>query len=178
MIMKLPRTLAPMPTQPSNVEAAPAWWEGGEFVDESRLSLLIGTPLSSRTIPVPSDLVLAADEDDFAGWMLPPRTLSEPRLEESAKARLAAVSHGTEETRKSLTEASPDTGSSWISSISGAFCTLLFAFLLLTLAWRPPAIAAGAALPVPLLLEEHSLSQGPAAQQPPQELSARSRADH
>jgi hypothetical protein len=83
-------------------------------------------------------------------------------LEEPAKARLAAEPRGAEESLKPLGASSHATGSWWIFSSAGAFSTLLFAFLLLTLAWRPPAIAAGAALPVPFLMEERPPPQAPA----------------
>jgi len=174
MIMTLPSNLAPMPIQPSDGEAMPAWCKSGEFVDESRLALLIGTPLCSRTIPMPDDLVLTADENDFAGWMLPTRT---PPLT-NPEAKPAALPRETAATLEIPDEANHPTSSWWICSSAGAFCTLLFAFLLLTLAWRPPAIAAGAALPVTSTNVDRTLSQSPAATLPATELAAGAPAAH
>ncbi|MBK1882094.1 hypothetical protein JIN85_06700 [Luteolibacter pohnpeiensis] len=73
--------LSPLPIAPSDASPKIAPAENNQqmhgFVDEDAILELIDPTRAQRPSPSVQDLILTADEDDFAGWMRTPKT--EPR---------------------------------------------------------------------------------------------------
>jgi hypothetical protein len=126
------------------------------FVDDSVVQAILAGPVAPRQTWNPEDLVLAADEMDFAGWQhtnrvpdfekaqaaLPlepqPRRAAPPVLEEPG---LGAPHRGTHRW--------------WIAGLAGAFSMLLFSLLLFSLSQHEKLEAEGlSTTPLPASLQE------------------------
>jgi hypothetical protein len=120
MITTLPPDLAPLPIRNPDERAPGTEWMHG-FVDEAIVAAMISAPFPARVAPVASDLALGACEEDFAGRAVP---RSKPVIP------CKAVEPGLE---------APHAGGHrwWILGLAGGGCTLLFSFLLMTMAWPP-----------------------------------------
>jgi hypothetical protein len=167
--MKLPSTLAPMPVRTPTHHAAPARRELGEFV-EFRLDQVVATP--PRPFPAPEDLVLAADENDFAGWMLPPRATPQPSAERAVEVKPEAPPSPVWKRFESPSDARPAIRNRWIRGGAIAAAVLILAILLFILAGRPPASSPGTALPLPAVQQNQALPQAPADPPPTPQTAA------
>lgn len=133
-----PLRLSPLPTICAETESESRRFEREGFVDEAVVAAM-AQPVKSgaRTMPCPQDLVLAADDLDFAGWQVaaaapwlvrdrtpvvafPSRRPAPPLLREPGPGRPHSAAHRW-----------------WLAGLAGVLSTLLFSLLLLTLATRP-----------------------------------------
>lgn len=107
------------------------------FVDDAVVLALMAGPAMPRYQADSRGLALAADDMDFAGWCLSPTPPCQalPASAESATRRAAAP----EIEEPGIGE--PHCGSHrwWLAGLAGAFSTLLFTLLLLSLSSRSPS---------------------------------------
>lgn len=136
-----PLSLAPLPTTRADEDSIP--WKNGQvgFVDDAVVARLLSPVGASRRGSCPEDLVLAADDMDFAGWQLAPAPspsafrgtddiIETPPLSFRRATPPAAMESGT----GSLN------GSShrwWLAGLAGVLAALLVTLLLLVLSSRP-----------------------------------------
>lgn len=101
-------------------------------MDDAVVLAVIRGSVSPRPAADSADLVLAADDMDFAGWRLSPALPA--RATEAPPVRRAAAPELEEE--PGLGE--PHRGSHrwWLAGLAGAFSTMLFSVLLVSLASR------------------------------------------
>ena len=129
-----PLRLSPLPSLPSDDASAISAAERDSFVDDAVVLSLVAGRTVTRQFATTADLILAADDMDFAGWSLPPaaaaplkdttpappqtttRRPAEPVLEESGIGASHRGSHRW-----------------WLAGLAGAISTLLFSVLLLSL---------------------------------------------
>jgi hypothetical protein len=107
------------------------------FVDDAVVLALMAGPAMSRCQANSRDLALAADDMDFAGWCLSP-TLPSPVLPvppEAVTRRAAAP----EIEEPGIGEPHCGNHRWWLAGLAGAFSTLLFTLLLLSLSSRSPS---------------------------------------
>jgi hypothetical protein len=119
------------------------------FVDEAVVLALINGPRQLRSAACHEDLALAADDLDFAGWQLPNNPPA--RVAETPLRVTPAISRRA--TPPVLVESGigePHHGAHrwWLAGLAGAFSTMLFSLLLLTLSSRPPVSLDPAHAPV------------------------------
>jgi hypothetical protein len=111
------------------------------FVDEAVVQALISGPRQWRSTACHEDLALAADDLDFAGWQLPatppPRAAEIPSQVIDASTRRAAPPVLEE---SGIGEPHHGSHRWWLAGLAGAFSTMLFSLLLLTLSSRPPVL--------------------------------------
>lgn len=132
-----PLRLSPLPCLRSDEGSAVSATERDGFVDEAVvLALVAGSPVSRRISP-PADLVLAADDMDFAGWYLP----SSPAARPSGTVSFPLEAASRRPAEPVLDE--PGIGEShrgshrwWLAGLAGAISTLLISLLLLSLSSR------------------------------------------
>src|SRR5688572_16268192 len=121
-----PLQLTPLPTVRTESEAGSLQMEREGFVDELAIAAMTAPARITRSMAKPSDLALAADEMDFAGWSLSPfdragiRTAAAPRR--ATPPVIAEPGLGE-----------PHSGSHrwWLAGLAGIFSTMLFSALLL-----------------------------------------------
>ena len=95
------------------------------FVDDAVVLALLAGPIQTRKLADSGDLVLSADDMDFAGWCLPaapaaaPRRPAPPVLEEPGLGEPYKGHHRW-----------------WLASLAGALSSLVFSLLLFSLASR------------------------------------------
>jgi hypothetical protein len=102
-----PMILAPLPILRNPDSAVPFYNSDQDFVDDTAIATLLGkSPVQQRQLANPNDLVLAADDMDFAGWQLPEpsrfiQTPPPPRLEiaENLETQLLAPAPWREESK-------------------------------------------------------------------------------
>jgi hypothetical protein len=110
------------------------------FVDDEVVMALLTGPLPQRSNPPPEDLVLSADDMDFAGWCLSPKLPARSTVSVSAALpaptdrRAAAPTPTFDEPGLGI----PHSGSHrwWIAGLAGALSTMLISLLLLSLSSR------------------------------------------
>jgi hypothetical protein len=129
--------LNPFTTLPSTRYSSPSEMpvlERDGFVDDSVIQALLAGPVSPRQIWNPDDLVLSADEMDFAGWQLTKRSpdfaATEAEVPPAPWSRRAAPPVLEE---PGLGEPHRGTHRWWIAGLAGAFSMVLFSLLLLSL---------------------------------------------
>jgi hypothetical protein len=110
---------------------------------------LISGPRLWRSTACHEDLALAADDLDFAGWQLPasspPRAVEIPSQVIDPFARRASPPVLEE---SGIGEPHHGSHRWWLAGLAGAFSTMLFSLLLLTLSARPPALTDSTHSPV------------------------------
>lgn len=131
--------LSMLPSQRFDDVAEMPVMERDGFVDDAVIQSILAGPVSPRQVVEPADLVLAADDMDFAGWILPKRKTTpfhpvpviEPRLE-------LPVRRPAEPELDEPGLGEPHRGSHrwWIAGLAGGLTTMLFSVLLLTLSSR------------------------------------------
>jgi hypothetical protein len=133
-----PLRLSLLPSIRANDESGSLQMEREGFVDEAVVLALINGPRHPRSTACPEDLALAADDLDFAGWQLPatPRART---TEIPPQVISAIVRRATPPTLEEPGIGTPHQGTHrwWLAGLAGAFSTMLFSLLLLTLALRP-----------------------------------------
>lgn len=132
--------LSQLPSVRTNDESEALQMEREGFVDEAAVLAILNGPTHLRTSAHPEDLILAADDLDFAGWQLP-TTAAGGRPAEFPPQVIDAIVR-CRATPPNLDEpgiGSPHFGSHrwWLAGMAGAFSTLLFTVLLITLSSRP-----------------------------------------
>lgn len=133
-----PLRLSPLPVLRAEDEAGSLLMEREGFVDEAIVAAMVFGPTStSRQVPHPQDLALAADDLDFAGWKLsspPPVRMVETKSHSEVPRRRPAPPV-IEEPGLGV----PHSGSHrwWLAGLAGVLSTMLFAVLLLHLSSRP-----------------------------------------
>jgi hypothetical protein len=136
-----PLPLAPLPTTRNEEESAS--WQNGQvgFVDDAVVARLLSPARSPRVESCPEDLVLAADDLDFAGWQLAPSTNASPfrGTEDITDVPPLSFRRATPPAISEPGIGAPHHGNHrwWMAGLAGAFCTLLFTLLLLILSSRP-----------------------------------------
>jgi hypothetical protein len=132
-----PLKLSPLPTIRAENESESRRFEREGFVDEAVVAAMTLPPQpGGRTAADPEDLILAADDLDFAGWQIP---VAAPWqiLDSNPPAELPSRRPAPPLIREPGL-GHPHSGSHrwWLAGLAGALATLLFALLLLTLATR------------------------------------------
>lgn len=123
------QTLRPLPCQRTDEGIQNLAVERDGFVDDAVVFALMAGPVQQRHAADADQLVLSADDMDFAGWSLSPELRLEPLETRRAAPPVLEDEPGLGE---------PHRGSHrwWIAGLAGAFSTLLFSMLLLTLSER------------------------------------------
>lgn len=129
--------LSILPSLRTNEQSGMPIMERDGFVDESVVLALVAGPTVTRQIVDSGELVLSADDMDFAGWRL------SRELPEHA-TRAVSFPSGTSHRRPALPVlgepglGEPHHGSHrwWLAGLAGALSTMLFSLLLLTLSSR------------------------------------------
>lgn len=107
------------------------------FVDDAVVLALVAGPIQSRPLVDHRDLVLPADDMDFAGWSLsdslPLRSIQRPTPFSEALDRRPAPPTLEE---PGLGDPHRGTHRWWLAGLAGALSTLLFSVLLLSLSNR------------------------------------------
>ncbi len=129
-LTRLPADLEPLPVAPPEAGAAPI---STGFVDEAAVLALAAGPRVARHAPPLDGLILSADENDFAGWMLPVETRRGPATPPAGRAA-APVPKAMEPGLDAPHHGGPRW---WVAGLTGALCTMISSILLLSLAWRP-----------------------------------------
>ena len=140
--------LSLLPSLRANEESGALQMEREGFVDEAAVLALISGPRQPRSAACHEDLALAADELDFAGWQLP--TARKTRATEIEPQVIAAtIRRATPPVLEEPGIGIPHAGTHrwWLAGLAGAFSTMLFSLLLLTLSSRPPAPLGPESLP-------------------------------
>jgi hypothetical protein len=152
-----PLRLSPLPPICAANESESRRFEREGFVDEAVVAAM-ARPLKSgdRTMACPQDLILAADDLDFAGWQVPaaaPWLVRERNPVMASPLRRPAPPLMRE---PGLGRPHPGAHRWWLAGLAGVLSTMLFSLLLLTLATRPdsdsetlPPQQAESASPVP-----------------------------
>jgi hypothetical protein len=130
--------LSPLPTICAENESESRRFEREGFVDDAVVAAM-ARPLKSgaRTMACAQDLILAADDLDFAGWQVP---AAAPWLVRDGNPVVAFPSHrpATPLMRQpGLGRRHSAAHRWWLAGLAGVLSTLLFSLLLLTLATRP-----------------------------------------
>lgn len=153
-----PLRLSSLPTARQHEETGSLQIERDGFVDDEAVLALLNGPTHPRSSAYPEDLVLAADDLDFAGWRVAsapmPRPAEVPPQVIDAIIRRAAAPSATESGI-----GSPHTGSHrwWLAGLAGALSTLLFSVLLVSILSRQneipePTDSADFSRPAPLVM--------------------------
>jgi hypothetical protein len=130
--------LSPFPCLRAEEVALMPSIERDGFVDDAVVLALMAGPITPRErIAEPSELILAADELDFAGWSLPlPALPAETRVAPPAPAPRRAAPPAYLE--PGLGEPHRGNHRWWLAGLAGAISTVLFSSLLLFLSSRIP----------------------------------------
>lgn len=143
-----PLRLSLLPSIRSNEESGSLQMEREGFVDEAVVLALINGPRHQRSTGCREDLALAADDLDFAGWQLPatPRARA---AEIPPQVINAIIRRATPPTLQEPGIGMPHQGTHrwWLAGLAGAFSTMLFSLLLLTLSSRPAVVPQSAHTP-------------------------------
>lgn len=140
------------------------------FVDEAAVMALLRGPQSVRSHPHPEDLILSVDDMDFAGWQVsastpfrggefPPQVI-DATVRRASPPQIDEPGIGT-----------PHRGSHrwWLAGLAGAFSTMLFSVLLLSLTSRASMELKRPLSPAALVSAKASQAQKPEpATAPPQ----------
>jgi len=105
-----------------------------DFVDHDVIASLIALPHAPRIHPAPADLILSADDNDFAGWSI--RAASPFRI--IAEKQELAASRSLPEIIAEPGLLEPHRGNHrwWIAAVAGAASSLILSLLLLNLSDR------------------------------------------
>lgn len=127
-----PLRLSPLPSLRSDDLSRSLWIEQEGFVDEEVVFALT-LPDHSRSVAYREDLVLSADDSDFAGWQLSPA----PQV--SANRAEVISRRPTPPYIEEPGLGTPHVGAHrwWLAGLTGVLSTVLFSGLLLHLASRP-----------------------------------------
>jgi hypothetical protein len=152
-------SLNPFTTLPSTRFSSPSEMpvlERDGFVDDSVIQAILAGPVSPRQVWNPGDLVLAADEMDFAGWQLTNRVPDFEKVEAALPPEplpRRAAPPVLEE--PGLGEPHRGTHRWWIAGLAGAFSMLLFSLLLFSLSQHEKLEAKGlSTAPLPAARQE------------------------
>jgi hypothetical protein len=131
--------LSMLPSQRFDDAAEMPVMERDGFVDDAVIQSILAGPVSPRHVVEPADLVLAADDMDFAGWILPKRKVSPfmqaPLIEQRLDLPLRRAAE-PELDEPGLGEPHRGNHRWWIAGLAGGLTTMLFSVLLLTLSSR------------------------------------------
>lgn len=131
--------LSPLPSLRSdNDSGAPDIGEG--FVDEAVVMAMLARPGAQREFPEATQLALAADDMDFAGWRL--QSAASPQPIAPSPTRPAAIAASAPRPTPPIPD-NPGLGASrggnhrwWLAGLAGATSTLVFSVLLVSLSTR------------------------------------------
>lgn len=143
--------LPSLPSVRQDEESASLQIERAGFVDDEAVFALLNGPISPRTAPCPADLILAADDLDFAGWRVASTPMARP-AEIPPQVIDAIVRRAAPPLSNEPGIGSPHLGSHrwWLAGLTGALSTLLFSLLLVSLSSRPQSRSeAGTSVPIP-----------------------------
>lgn len=128
------KTLSPLPSQRSDEDSRAFDMERDGFVDDEVILALVAGPTSPRPTGAGSDLVLAADDMDFAGWSLPSALPSHAARTEISPERRPAPPELQE---PGIGE--PHRGSHrwWLAGLAGALSSMIFTLVLIAISNRP-----------------------------------------
>lgn len=126
--------LSPLPRQNSDGGPRPSDLQNDGFVDDEVILALVAGPSATRPQGNPLDLVLAADEMDFAGWSLPAEPTNRSVWVDNTPQRRAAPPELEE---PGIGE--PHRGSHrwWLAGLAGALSTMIFTLVLIAISNRP-----------------------------------------
>lgn len=129
--------LPSLPSVRHDEESASLQIERDGFVDDEAVFALLNGPTYPRSSPFPEDLVLTADDLDFAGWQLANTPQVRP-AEIPPQVIDAIVRRASPPLSIEPGIGSPHLGSHrwWLAGLAGALSTLLFALLLVSLSSR------------------------------------------
>ncbi|MGL4402038.1 MAG: hypothetical protein ACRCXD_19445 [Luteolibacter sp.] len=129
--------LPSLPSVRQHEETAAQQIERDGFVDDEAVLALLNGPTYLRSSSYPEDLVLAADDLDFAGWQVASAPVTRP-AEVPPQVIDAIVRRAAPPLSTEPGIGSPHLGSHrwWLAGLAGAFSTLLFALLLVFLSSR------------------------------------------
>lgn len=121
------------------------------FVDDEAVLALLNGPAYPRSSSYPEDLILAADDLDFAGWQVAATPMARP-AEFPPQVIDAIVRRAAPPLASEPGMGSPHHRSHrwWLAGLAGALSTLLFSLLLITLSSRLqsiPEVGTSAATP-------------------------------
>ncbi|MES2476641.1 MAG: hypothetical protein V4640_12730 [Verrucomicrobiota bacterium] len=134
-----PLALNPLPSARSADDTSPWQAEQMGFVDEAVVAKLLSPGRLPRVQPSPHDLILSADDVDFAGWQLAPSTSPFRGMETIPEPPTFSTRRASPPEMNEPGIGSPHRGNHrwWLAGLAGALSTLLFTVLLLTLSSRP-----------------------------------------
>ena len=122
--------LSPLPSSRYDSTAIGPMSECDGFVDEQVILALLRGPASHRGPVCMSDLALAADDMDFAGWSLSSRL--------PARATEVLIRRAAPPVLEEYGIGQPHAGAHrwWLAGVAGVFSTMLISLLLFTLSSR------------------------------------------
>ncbi len=137
-------SLSPFPSLRTSDESGNLLMEREGFVDEAVVTALLRAPYGVRSVAVPTDLALAADDSDFAGWQLPTAFTPSPFTSRmgAVEAAPALAATPTRRAAPPMIEepgiGTPHYGAHrwWLAGLAGVLSTMLFSVLLLALSSR------------------------------------------
>ena len=129
--------LSILPSLRTHEESSMPVMERDGFVDESVVLALVAGPTLTRQLADPGELVLSADDMDFAGWRLsnalPEHATRAVSFPSEASYRRPALPVLDE---PGLGDPHHGSHRWWLAGLAGALSTMLFSLLLLTLSSR------------------------------------------
>ena len=110
------------------------------FVDDAVVLALLAGPIQTRQLADSGDLVLSADDMDFAGWELS-RSLPRHATEAVYRPKENAIRRAAPPELEEPGLGEPHRGNHrwWLAGLAGALSTMLFSVLLLSLSSRDAA---------------------------------------
>ena len=124
-------SVSPLPSARINDNTEIHRFEMDGFIDDDVVIAMTQQPRYPRTSPLPQDLVLSADEQDFAGWQLPSQPIVVPSTPAGTETRPCppSLESGI---------GNPHQGGHrwWLAGLAGALSTLIVSALLINLASR------------------------------------------
>lgn len=110
--------------------------EQDSFVDEAVVNAMVSKPMGRRSMAKPSDMVLSAEELDFAGWDFPVAAVE--RVPKPIAGPTAMVARPVEADKVAplklsrARELQPEnTGRWWLAGLLGVIATIVFSLILL-----------------------------------------------
>ncbi len=136
--MMNPLSLSPLPILRTDEDSGAFQMEREGFVDDAVVIQMMIGPLPGRSVADPTDLALAADDNDFAGWQLAATTFSRT-ITAAPEITRSVFRRATPPVVEEPGIGPPHQGEHrwWLAGLAGVLSTLLFSVLLLSLSSRP-----------------------------------------